>query len=193
MRKIILIVVMLSAPCQLQAYPDKDFSSSGQINDGEYWNNVNIYGDDTVVDMFEGWVLVAITHDSSTFNIYDGTIADQLSCGENSLVNLYSGEFGTLLAENQSTINIFGTDYDGLSHVLWSTGGTINLYATNAVYDATAGIYEGGLIEGEYLSDGTLFSWDLHPNTYQHITIIPEPATFLLLAFGGLLLRKYNY
>lgn len=186
----LVILIALIVTCHVWAYPNKDFTSSGQINDGDFWSNVNVYGNDTVVDMFSGWVLVAITHNSSTFNIYDGTIMDQLSCGENSIVNLYSGGFGTLLAENQSTLNIFGTNYDGVSHELWSTGGTINLYAINVVYDATGGIYEGGLLEGEYLSSGNSFVWDLYEGTYQYINIVPEPATFLLFGLGGFLLGK---
>jgi len=60
--------------CEAQAYPDKDFNSSGQINDGDYWNNVNIYGDDTILDMLGGWVLSVTTYNESIFNYRGGTL-----------------------------------------------------------------------------------------------------------------------
>jgi len=61
MRKIILIVlVVLAGACPVQAYPDKLFTSSGQIVAGESWYDIDIYDTDTpppdhtIVDMFGG-------------------------------------------------------------------------------------------------------------------------------------------
>ena len=79
--KILLVmsVVFLFATCSVQAYPDKTFDSSGEINDGDAWNDVNICGNSTVVNMFGGWVASVTTYDESTFNVYDGSIDRWLS------------------------------------------------------------------------------------------------------------------
>ena len=189
LRMIMIFLIVVSAACQLQATIDKDFYSSGEINDGDSWNNVNIFGDDTIVNMYGGYVHVGITHDESTFNIYGGLIEDQLSLGHTSVVNAYGGILNTILVEQDSTLNLFGTDYDGQSHVLWSTGGSINLYSNDAVYLPGGGEHGENVFEGMYL-DGVSFSWVVYPDTYSHVTIVPEPATLLLLGFGGLFVRK---
>jgi len=233
MKKAILIIltvlVVLAGAYPVQAYPDKDFSSSGQINDGEYWNNVNIYGDDTVVDMFGGWVSGPITYNKSVFNMYNGIVQDQLtcrdnsmayiyggmlgdvkiidsavlntyngdisylSCWQNSIVNIYGGNLSSIrVVDFATTLNLYSVDYCGTTQSLEANGGVINISAGNVQYLPLGGENGGGLLEGEYLSSGNSFIWDLYEGTYQHINIVPEPATILLLFFGGLFLRKEN-
>lgn len=186
MRKVILIILItLAVPCQLRAYPDKDFSSSGQINDGDYWNNVNIHGDDTVVDMFGGWVLSVTTYDESTFNYRGGTLEGPLTCSDNSTVNIWEGG-GSTVVEEDSVLNLIAGHGSDLS----ATGGLINLYAYDVIYDSSIGGCGGGIIEGKYYYDDSYFGYDLYPGTYSYINIVPEPVTISFLGLGWLFLRK---
>jgi len=187
--KILMLLIILAVACQVQAYPDKDFSSSGQINDGEYWNNVNIYGDDTVVDMYyDAWVLSVTTYNKSEFNIYGGSIDGPLTGSDNSAVNISGGWFDFVIVEDFSILNII-SGHGGLGD-LSATGGSINLYAYDVLYDPTGGYYGEGLLTGKYLSNDHYFDYDLHEGTYSHITVVPEPISLLLIGLGGLFLRK---
>ncbi len=185
--KILMILITLAVPCQLQAYPDKDFYSSGEINDGDYWNDVNIYGDDTIVDMFDfAWVLNVTTHNESTFNVYGGMIDGLLTCSDSSFINIDDGDLGTITVEEFGNVDI----HSGVINALSATGGSINLYAYDITYDPTGGYFGEGELTGRYYKNDNFFAYDLHEGVYPYITIIPEPATFLLVGLGGLLLRK---
>ena len=51
-KTILAVAIFCFTAVQLYAVPiDKIFTSSGQILDGEEWNNVSIYNDATIVDM----------------------------------------------------------------------------------------------------------------------------------------------
>jgi len=188
MRKIVLtILMMLAVACSVQAYPDKDFYSSGQINDGEHWSNVNIYGDDTIVDMFfDAWVGNLTTHNKSIFNVYGGSVDFLLTCSDNSFVDIIDGDFGTITAEEFGNVDIYSGNINALS----ASGGSIYLYAYDVTHDPTGGFFGEGELVGRYFKDDTLFVYDLHEGAYSHITVVPEPATFLLVGLGGVLLRK---
>lgn len=192
MRKIILTILMvvLLTVSGVQALEDKDFYSSGTINDGEYWGNVNIYGDDTVVDMYyDAWVLNVTTFNESNFNVHGGVIDGLLTCNNESTVNINAGWFDNISVEQNAVLNVHCINYGGLLHDVSATGGTINIFTDDVIYDPSSGYNGGGVLEGDYFN-GTHFKWDLYEGTYQYINIIPEPATFLLLCLGGLLLRK---
>jgi len=66
---------------------------------------------------------------------------------------------------------------------------TINIYGYGFNYDPTGGTYEG-ILTG-YLQDGEPFTFDgLNESEYSRFNLVPEPATLLLFALGGLILRK---
>ncbi len=190
MRKIILIILVLtlfSVPKLHAVYPDKDFYSSGQINDGDYWNNVNIYGNDTIVDMFyDAWVLNVTTHNESTFNVYGGMIDGLLTSSDSSFINIDDGDFGTITVEEFGTVDI----HSGVINALSATGGSINLYAYDITHDPAGGQFSQGALMGRYYSDDTFFVYDLHEGAYSYITVVPEPATLLLFGLGGLMVRE---
>ncbi len=182
-----MILITLAVACQVQAYPDKDFSSSGQINDGDYWNNVNIYGDDTVVDMFyDAWVGNLTTHDKSIFNVYGGSVDFLLTCSDNSFVDIVDGDFGTITVEEFGNVDI----YSGVINALSATGGSINLYAYDITYDPTGGYFSEGELTGRYYKNDNFFAYDLHEETYSYITVVPEPCSILLFCLGGIFLRR---
>lgn len=191
LRKILIILIMvLFGTCQVQAYEDKDFTSSGTINDGEYWGNVNIYGDDTIVDMYyDAWVLNVTTFNGSSFNVHGGVVDGLLMCTNESNVNINAGWFDNISVEQSAVLNVYCINYGGLFHNVSATGGTINIFADNVIYSSSLGYNGGGVLEGDYLNR-THFKWDLYEGSYQYINVVPEPATFLFLGLGGLLLRK---
>ena len=188
MRKMILMMlIMLAVASQVQAYPDKDFNSSGSINDGEMWGHVNIYGNDTVVDMFD-WshTMGLTTHNESVFNLYGGHVDNWLTATNNSTVNIYGGGCDILAVEDSAIINIYNVSFLDMSAI----GGTIYLYAYDVIYNPTGGGIGGGMLEGKLCLNDSYFRYDLYPGTYSYVTIIPEPCSILLFGLGGLFLRK---
>lgn len=187
--KIILLLALLT-PTAVQAYEDKDFDSSGTINDGEYWGNVNIYGDDTIVDMYyDAWVLNVTTFNGSSFNVHGGVIDGLLMCTNESNVNINAGWFDNISVEQSAVLNVHCINYGGIFHDVSATGGTINIFVDNVIYNSSLGYNGGGVLEGDYLN-GTHFKWDLYEGSYQHINIVPEPSSFLLFGLAGLIFRK---
>ncbi|MBA7686333.1 hypothetical protein ES703_94777 [subsurface metagenome] len=188
---IFLTVTVLLTGGRAYGLLDTTFTSSGQILPGEKWNNVFIYNDDTIVDMFyDAWVLTAITYDRSTFNIYGGTIDRFLTCSDNSLVNIHDGgHFGTVTVEQFGVLNI----YTGNINALSATGGSIYLYAYDVTYDPMGGKFGEGELVGRYYEDDALFVYDLHEGAYSYITVVPEPTTLLLLGLGGFFLLRRRY
>ena len=68
----------------------------------------------------------------------------------------------------------------------------INVYGYNLGKSAAGGEFGNGFVWGEWQS-GVAFNFDFYgTDTHSHVILheIPEPATILLLGFGGLLLRK---
>ena len=139
----ILAAVMLFAAANVQAV-NKAFTESGQIVDGEVWDEVWIYGNDTVVDMLGGSVLDHISsYDFSTLNMTGG---DSLGvyAFDNSIANISSGILYSIGAQDYATVNFssnaetkgigaqsFGTvnvTGGAVEHVGASESGTVNLY-----------------------------------------------------------------
>lgn len=171
MRKIILtiLLMMLARVCPVSA-------SSITIDSGHYtWTDSDPYYDEVflensaILDFIGGVIGHLDTRHDSLANI-DGGAMDYLGTYDNSVVNLYTGQWDSLVSQNNSKVYLF---------------------AYNVTYDPTGGIYGDGSLEGYFYKDDTEFNFSLlNPGTYPHVEIIPEPITFLLLALGGLLLRK---
>jgi hypothetical protein len=52
------------------------------------------------------------------------------------------------------------------------------------------GYDDRGWLEGKYIGSNEYFSFDFATYDNSHISIIPEPATILLLGIGSILFRK---
>ncbi len=169
MRKIILtILIMLVGACPVQAgvwWIDGHL----EINDGDVYDGELFIIDHGSVDMFGGVVGKLETWDYSTGNIYGGSL-DWLWSDDNSVVNIYGGTLDWLACFPDSMVY---------------------LYAYDTVYHPTGGLYDNPWLEGRYCNDDSLFSFTFYGDqVYPQLTIVPEPATLLLLGFGALLLRK---
>jgi len=128
-------VILSFTASELTAVEDKIFTSSGQILDGEEWNNVSIYNDDTIVDMLGGDVHSIGTFDASTINFSGGHVLT-LSALEFSTANVSGGIVAGLDALNHSTVNfsdiaIGGTIGAREFGTLNMTGGITDLIGAN--------------------------------------------------------------
>ncbi len=169
--KIIAIVaatVILSfTAAQLYAVPEnKIFTSSGQILDGEEWNNVSIYNDATIVDMLGGNVDSISTFDASTISVTGGQV-NMLGVGRLSTAHVSGGFVYGLDAWDQSSV-IFSEDADVFAPRVCNFANlTMNDGTVNHLGAIDAGIINlyGGLIS-DYLvaldySVVNIFGYDL--------------------------------
>jgi hypothetical protein len=109
--KIWLVIAagMILMVCQTGvAAEDKIFTSSGQIVDGEEWNNVSIYNDDTIVDMLGGNVDRMGTYDASTLNVTGGHVST-LDAHEFSTANISGGYVHGASASDSARVILSGT------------------------------------------------------------------------------------
>jgi hypothetical protein len=183
----ILAVVMFLPVSQVQAI-DVDFYSDATIQDSDIYNIVRIYDtppDTTTVDMLGGSVGSLRTYDSSTANIYGGEISIDPQSYNTSTVNIYGGSLicQSIIVWDSATLNIYGGDLNVGNAPYFSESSTINIYG----YDFN---YASNRLTG-FLSDGSAFLFnELSFDKYSHMNLIPEPASVLLFAIVGLLIRK---
>ena len=163
----ILIAVMLFGICRVVA--DTVWTSGHHvILDGDLYSEIWMYNDSRVT-MFGGDVFKLEAFDVTLVDILSGELTD-LRLHDNSIGDLYGGVLDRLgIVEN----------------------GLLNLYAYDVTYYETGGHYDRGWIEGRYLGSDLYFSFDfVEPDTFSHITVIPEPGTFLLVCLGCMLVRR---
>jgi hypothetical protein len=143
----------------------------------------------------------------SVLNVSGGKITDSLVTG-NANVNMSGGDVGSFLMRNNSKLNVSAGDlrwlgiYDDSIAVL--KGGNINTISSQQspstvkhitmICDVDSVSISNNLLTGKWL-DGSSFSISLYnqagySSVYSNIQFIPEPATLVLLAAGGLLLRR---
>jgi len=162
-----ITVVIFFITSGLYAVPvDKYFYESGQILPGEEWNEVYIYGDDTVVDMFGGTVQHYIfSYDASTLSMTAGNVME-IGAFDNSIANVSGGVLWGIKAWDYGTVN-FGNSETKILRA-WSFG-TINMTGgvtefLSAGDSATVNLY-GGLVTDSLsvgnLSIGNIFGHDL--------------------------------
>jgi len=134
---------------------DKIFTSSGQILPGEEWDIVNIYNDDTVVDMLGGSADWIATHDGSTLNVSDGSA--EVAGFDYSSINISGGSLSGAEATNYATVEFYG---NGISTFLAAsdfgtatmTGGVVGW--VGAADGGTLNLH-GGLISDSLSASGS--------------------------------------
>jgi len=168
MRKIIFIIlVMLAGTYPVKA--DLVFDSGYNTFDDTYpyYNEVGVIND-AHLDVLGGQMGKLEFRGYSTGNIYGGEM-DWLWTDDNAAVNIYGASLNMLASRPESTVY---------------------LYAYDVTYHPDGGLYNQPWLEGRYLNGDISFSFTFNgADCIPQLTIIPEPATLLLLALGGLLLR----
>ena len=139
---VMLTMVMAMSICNVYA-ENKVFTESGEILEGEVWDIVDVFGDDTIVDMSGGSVDYISTFDSSTLNMSGGLA--EVGAFETSTINISGGSlFSGANAYDGGTVNLLDCDY------------SIDL----RVYESGTGNMFGGTVE--YLIAGDFGTLDLY-------------------------------
>jgi len=161
----IVTVVFVVGVCNVHA-ESIVFTESGQILDGEIWDFVEIYNDDTVVDMFGGFADYITTYDASTLNVTGGH-AD-FGAVEYSTINISGGTFSGVQTHDYSTINF--SDNGSGNYLLAEDFGTINMTggyieAIIGREDGIANLFYGSISEYIAAHDSStinIFGYDLY-------------------------------
>jgi len=170
MRKIILaILVILVGTCSAKGAL---WYSSGYntFTDSDPQGEEIFVENDAVLDFLSGNATGLRVIHTATANIHGGSITYDLYTSQDSVSNVYLVDLEILTSAHNSIVNF---------------------YAYDVVFYGTGGINNEGYMTGTFYQDDAGFAIDFwNAETISHINIVPEPATLLLLGFGGLLLRK---
>lgn len=196
-------------PCVLPVYSYTDFNDGG-IHDIAYEINDDVRVDwempgiQTTVNFLDGGLVTGGlgVYGDGQANIFGGSIVGDLAASPNSCINLFGGSIGAdLEARVNSEINLFGGIIDGIleaedSAVLSIHGSSFAIDGQPVSYGELFSVF-GGNSYNEPIRHitGILLSGELLDNDFQigqeaAIVLIPEPATFLLLGLGAVMLRK---
>jgi hypothetical protein len=159
--------------------------------------NVSLF-DTTQMDFRGGDLNKIILAYSARLNMSNGTILGFINPYGNSVVNISGGDIEKLYVSgwSGSSVTLTGGKIASIANSLNVSYGIhitfiCNLNSLNYTYDKD-GVVTG--VAGNWL-DGSNFDIDIvnaiaYPPTIEYIQFIPEPATILLLAAGGLLLKR---
>ena len=129
-------------------------------------------------------------YDSTTIDFSGGVSSHILGAYDTSTVNITGGIMDELRAWGYGTLNLHT---GSIAYLDARDDGVINIYGKNLTMTSTGGSYGYGWVSGFWANDVS-FTIDFNnAEAHTHVNMIPEPATFLLLGLGGLLLRKRSY
>jgi len=192
MKRLMMLVVGMSLPA-LAGY-------TYEIKDGNYWAGLSLNNTDSALVTGGGCI---------DLNVYEYS---SLEIRNTAPLNLGYGGIWQIMAGGYSNINITGGEINQFNIGTYATaqisGGQINqIWSSYALPDSsritltcnpgyllsyTNGVVTG--ISGTWL-DGSNFNIRLvnpagSSTVFSNMTIIPEPATMLLFAVGGMLIRR---
>jgi len=168
------------------------YSGTLTVQESDSYSNTLVYNSATV-DMTGGDILSLDLLNSSTADISGGSITQGLYAWNNSTVNMTDGTIGwNLDASDSSTVNLYGGE---ITDWLYATDDSVvNIYGYGFSYESEAGDWNGGQLTGYWLDD-TPFTIDLLDNIvvdstyYDHVNLVPEPGSLILIGAGCLFLR----
>lgn len=192
MRKTICLITICILVATTQADTDW-YSGTNNVQEGDSYDNTYVWNDATV-DMTGGTLLSLDLLNSSAAYISGGDITQGLYAWNDSTVDISGGTVGwNLNASDNSTVNLHGgtiTDW------LYATDNSlVNIHGYGFSYDPDGGDWNGGQLTGFWVDDSALTidfldNIDVDSTYYDHVNLVPEPTTLLVLGLGALLMRK---
>jgi hypothetical protein len=137
-------------------------------------------------------IYILNAYDSSTTDILSGGTVSSLNAYGSSAVDISGGTVSNINAYSSSTVNISG---GRLSRLEASGSSAVTFHGLNFLASGGLILYGErvlgtGMLTGEWM-DGTPWSVRIYENApTANIFAIPEPATLLLLGFGGMALLR---
>jgi hypothetical protein len=176
------------------------FCKDGVIQNGDSYECVFVYGNNTTVEIKGGSIGKLVSYDCSTVNISGGNITYAQSA-EQSTINISGGAVGVSNTDGAgSTINITGGTFWNIESgsgrlnisggyiaglgIIASTGdGEVNIYGYGLKFSPMVGQDDGRLTG--YWRDGTPFSIDFRPGAYQLVTLYEISPGYAPIANAG--------
>jgi len=132
-----------------------------------------------------GTVLTLAAYDSGTVKLFPNGTVFSLDAAGTARAYMSGGITEYVRTGDSSTMNLYGGTIANYINA-WDSS-TINVYGYGFSYSPSGGSWNGGQLSGFWL-DHSPFSIDLYgTESYSHVNLIPEPATILLVALGGLI------
>lgn len=125
----------------------------------------------------------------TTLDVVGGAMG-QLTTGGNSVANLSGGDITHLWTMDNSVVHYHSGELErvGATH-----SGLMFLYAYDVTYYPVGGLEDRGYVEGFFYENDEPFTFSFrNTQSWEHIEIVPEPATFLLLGLGAVVTRKQS-
>jgi len=160
-------------------------SAHGLVVDGA--DEIDIYASESFVSAYDSSIITTHVgssvafldgYDSSTFNINGGEIS-WLELYDSNVTNIsFVEDLSWLLVSDNSTVNIFGSDFSysrGHLSGTWGNGSSFSFWALEEL-----DLHEGNI--GDFLPD----------NIILHVVSVPEPSSLALFFLGvaGLVFRR---
>jgi len=138
-------------------------------------------------DITGGEIGILLCWDTSEVFVYEPSEIDLLRPNDSSTANVYSGTIGFLFALGSSNTNIYSASLDWLGAM---DSSQVNLCVETYLLDPTGGNFGDGLLTGTWMN-GETFSIDLAGDeTIGHIHFVPEPSSISIFVIGILMFRR---
>ena len=169
-RKILLILIFC-------------FGSSIAMADLTFESGYNVF------DETDGYHSEVFVINDAHLDVFGGEIGTLLGFWGSSTGNIYDGQINWLWMDDNAVVNVYGGAFDVFA--LHTQSISVYLLAFDVTYHPDGGLNDLPWFEGTYYLDQSSFSITFEDaECVPLVTIVPEPATVLLLAFGGLFLRR---
>lgn len=193
-----IAVCVIVSPATNGAYIS--FSRDGVIQDGDSYDGVYVYGNNTTVEVkggnigellsydrstvnvSGGYITSAQSYEQSTINISGGTVRVPNTGDAGSTINVTGGTFWNIEV-GSGELNMSGGQIAGMGIFAPANDGSVNIYGYGFEYNPLPGKNDGRLTG--FWQDGTPFSIDFRPDAYQLVILHEIPPGSAPIANAG--------